>query len=328
VFTENSPCFSASQISFRRLIGNENYELRTITMRIKQYFNTMFPRFHDHETEVDSDSVPDSLDSSVSESSEGELITKHEKYRTKEDEDIAVFMRLEQKMSMKSLLFIMQDHARAMNIPEDVLQKHIACDALSLTAKKATLKIKKFRFAEISGGDKVRAVVHEIPKATDPSLWWNKDELKDIRSDVIQAVKYFKRYRPEFSESVQILATSYLDEIPNYVLKEHMKQLSGGSIARGLETHIVPLLGALRRSSVRAVLAEQEMCRKSCKSYDETCEILRSRSLSESKPGQTFAAKIGECDHIEALKASLSRWAMQERQKFFENPPSESLCNP
>jgi hypothetical protein len=100
-------------------------------MKIKQYFKTRFPQF-DRDTEVDSDSVPDSLDSSFSESSEGELITNHEVYQTKEDEDIAVFMRLEQKMSMKSLLFIMQSHARAMNIPEDVLQKHIACDVPSL----------------------------------------------------------------------------------------------------------------------------------------------------------------------------------------------------
>jgi hypothetical protein len=291
-------------------------------MKLKRYFKTLFPRF-DHETEINS-VVPDSLESSFSDSSEGTLITKHEKYRTKEDEDVVVFMRLAQNMSIKSLLFLLQNHARAMNIPEDILLQDIACDVPSLTAKKATLKIKKFRFAEISGG-KVRAVVLEIPKATDPSLWWNTNELKDIRSDVIQTVRYFKRYRPEFSESVQILAKSYLDETPKFVVEKHMKKLAGDSVARGLETHIVPLLGALRSSSVKAVLAEQEMCRESCKSYDETCEILRSRSLSESRPGQTFAAKIAECDHIEALKASLSRWTMRERQKFFENPESEPL---
>jgi hypothetical protein len=293
-------------------------------MTLKRYFKTFFPRF-DHETEVDS-AVPDSLDSSLSESSEGELISKHEKYRTKEDEDVVVFMRLAQNMPIKSLLFLLQNHARVMNIPEDFLQKHIACgDVPSLTAKKATLKIKKFRFAEISGGAKVRAVVLEIPEATDLSLWWNKKELQDIRHDVIAAIKYFKRYRPEFSKSVQILAN---DETPNLVLEEHMKQLACDSVARGLETHIVPMMGALRSSSVKAVLSEQDMCRKSCKSYDETCEILRSRSLSESRPGLTFAARIAKCDHIEALKASLSRWRatrIQERQKFFENPSSEPL---
>jgi hypothetical protein len=294
-------------------------------MKIKKYFKTLFPRF-DHDTQVeDSSLVPESLSSSCTESSEGEQITKHEKYRTKEDEDVAVFMRVAQSMSIKSLLFLLQNHARAMNIPEDVLQKDIACGVPSPSAKKATLKIKKFRFAEISGGNKVRAVVFEIPKATDPSLWWSKEEMKDIRSDVIQAVMYFKRYRPEFAESVQILAKSYLNETPNFVLEQHMKILSGDSVARGLETHIVPMMGALRSSSVKAVLAEQEMCRKSCKSYDETCEILRSRSLSESRPGRTFAGKIADCDHIEALKASLSRWSMRERQKFFENPSPEPL---
>jgi hypothetical protein len=142
---------------------------------------------------------------------------------------------------------------------------------------------------------------------------------------VIQAVLYFKRYRPDFTESVQILAKSYLDETSNFALEQHMKKLSGDSIARGLETHIVPMLGALRNSSVKAVLAEQEICRKSCISYDETCEALRTRSLSESRPGRTFACKIAECDHIEALKASLSRWSMRERQKFFEDPVTEPV---
>jgi hypothetical protein len=293
-------------------------------MKIKRYFKTLFPRF-DHDTHVNDSVVPEPLSSSCTESSEGEQITKNEKYRTKEDEDVAVFMRVAQSMSIKSLLFLLQNHARAMNIPEDVLQKDIACGVPSLTAKKATLKIKKFRFAEISGGDKVRAVVQEIPNDTDPSLWWGKEELQDIRSDVIQAVLYFKRYRPEFSESVQILAKSYLNETSNLVLEQHMKTLSGDSVTRGLETHIVPMMRALRSSSVKAVLAEQEMCRKSCKSYDETCEVLRSRSLSESRPGRTFGAKIAECDHIEALKASLSIWSMRERQKCFENASPEPL---
>jgi hypothetical protein len=293
-------------------------------MKIKRYFKTLFPRF-DHDTQVDDSVVPESLDSSFTKSNEGELITKHEKYRSKEDEDVVVFMRVAQSMSIKSLLFLLQNHARAMNIPGDVLQKDMETNLPSPTVTKATPKIKKFRFAEISNGNKVRAVVFEIPKAEDPSLWYSKIELKDIRSDVIQAVLYFKRYRPDFSESVQILAKSYLDEIPNSVLEQHMKKLSSDSVSRGLETHIVPMMGALRKSSVKAVLAEQEICRKSCKSYDETCEILRSRSLSESRPGRTFACKIAECDHIESLKASLSRWSMRERQKFFENPSPEPL---
>jgi hypothetical protein len=277
-------------------------------MQLKQYFRTLLPRF-DHDTQVEA-TMLDSLHSSFSKSSESEIITKHEKYQTKEDEDVVVFMRLAKSMSVKSLLFLLQNHARAMNIPEDVLQKDIAIDLPSLMAKKATLKIKKFRFAEISGGDKVRAVVLEIPKAEDPSLWWNSEELKDIRSGVIKAVLYFKRCKPKFSESVQILAKSYLDETPNFVLEQHMKELADNSVTRGLERHVVPMMGDLRSSSVKAVLAEQEICRKSCKSYDETCELLRSSSLSESRPGRTFACKIAECDHIEALKASLSKWTV------------------
>jgi hypothetical protein len=278
-------------------------------MKIKKYFKTIFPRFTES---ADSDSVPDavSIDGSCSDSSESELITKHEKYQTKEDEDVVMFMSLAQHMSIKSLLFLLQNHARMMNIPEDVLEKQLACNVpSSLTTKKRTLKIKKFRFAEISGGDKVRAVVHEIPKTEDLSLWWNQSELKNIRSDVITAVRYFMSYRPEFSESVHILAKSYLDETPIFLVEQHMKKLSNDSVARGMETHIVPMMGKLRRNSVKAVMEEQEMCRISCKSYDETCEKLRSRSLVESRPGLTFAAKIAECDQIESLKASLSKWA-------------------
>jgi hypothetical protein len=279
-------------------------------MQLKQYFKTLLPRL-DHDTQVES-TMLDSVHSSFSKLSEAETITKHEKYhRTKEEEDIVVFMRLAKSMSVKSLLFLLQNHARAMNIPEYILQKDITCRVPSLTAKKATLKIKKFRFAEISGGDKVRAVVLEIPKTTDPSLvWYSKNEMSDIRFDAIETVTYFKRYRPRFAESVQILAKSHLDEIPNFVLEQHMKKLADNSVTRGLERHVVPMMGALRSSSVKAVLAEQEMCRENCTSYDETCEILRSRSLSESRPGRTFAGKIAECDHIEALKASLSKWTI------------------
>jgi hypothetical protein len=279
-------------------------------MQLKQYFKTLLPRL-DHDTQVES-TMLNSVHSSFSKLSEAETITKHEKYhRTKEEEDIVVFMRLAKSMSVKSLLFLLQNHARAMNIPEYILQKDITCRVPSLTAKKATLKIKKFRFAEISGGDKVRAVVLEIPKTTDPSLvWYTKNEMSDIRSDAIETVTYFKRYRPRFAESVQILAKSHLDEIPNFVLEQHMKKLADNSVTRGLERHVVPMMGALRSSSVKAVLAEQEMCRENCTSYDETCEILRSRSLSESRPGRTFAGKIAECDHIEALKASLSKWTI------------------
>jgi hypothetical protein len=293
-------------------------------MQLKQYFKTLLPRF-DHDTQVEDSGMPDFHHSSFSKSSEAEMITKHEKYRTKEDEDVVVFMRLAQSMSVKSLLFLLQNHARAMNIPEAFLQKDIVCDAPSLSTKKATLKMKKFRFAEISGGDKVRAVVHEIPKAEDLSLWWGTEEIQDIRKDAIETVMYFKRYRPRFADSVQILAKSYLNETPNFVLEQHMKKLADNSVTRGLERHIVPMMGALRSSSVKTVLAEQEMCRKSCKSYDETCEVLRSRSLSESRPGRTFADKIAECDHIEALKASLSKWTIQEQQQISENPSSEPL---
>jgi hypothetical protein len=140
---------------------------------------------------------------------------------------------------------------------------------------------------------------------------------------VIKAVLYFKRCKPKFSESVQILAKSYLDETPNFVLEQHMKELADNSVTRGLERHVVPMMGDLRSSSVKAVLAEQEICRKSCKSYDETCELLRSSSLSESRPGRSFAGKIAECDHIEALKASLSKWTVQEREQLSENTSSE-----
>ena len=301
-------------------LGMNSRSYRNDNMKLKQYFKTLLPRF-DHDTQLES-TMLDPFHSSFSKLSEAEMITKHEKYWTKEDEDVAVFMRLAQSMSVKSLLFLLQNHARAMNIPEYVLQKDITCAVPSLAAKKATLMIKKFRFAEISGGDKVRAVVLEIPKTEDLSMWYSKEEMNDIRSDAIETVTYFKRYRPRFSESVQILAKSYLDETSNLVLEQHMKKLADNSVTRGLERHVVPMMGALRSSSVKAVLAEQEMCRKSCTSNDETCEVLRSRSLSESRPGRTFAANIAECDHIEALKASLSKWSIQE---ISENPSSEPL---
>lgn len=84
--------------------------------------------------------------------------------------------------------------------------------------------------------------------------------------------------------------------------------LSKDSFARELEAHICPFLSLARSETVQAVLEEQRECRMCGDSYEFTAESLRGQSLAYSTTSRRFAFKIGEADHIEALKATMTTW--------------------
>jgi hypothetical protein len=280
---------------------------------IRKYFKTLFPRFDEESVAPDleelscSDSTDWSDDNSVN----------REKYTTKQDEDIAVFLSLTKQMSVKSLVFLLQNHARAMLIPQADLQQSLQQHQSSTTRltgptrgkRPPPKKEKHFRFAEIQGGQKVRVLVREFSKS-DPQdrgeLWWTEAEQREMRLEALRTVRYFRRNKRGYSESVKILAESAQEDADDLLVDHHMKKLTEDSYARGLESHIVSMLSKLRKHTVWAVLNEQTAC--SGKPYTTSCECLRARSIVASEPGRTLAAKMAECDHVEALKASLSKW--------------------
>jgi len=264
---------------------------------------------------LDVESVPELAHLSCSEESSDEesVSRRREQYRTKEDEDVAVFLEISRRLSVKSTIFLLQNHARNMNIPEAALTAALERPTPKEDSQKPKplQKIKKFRFAEVSE-QHVRAVVHVIPRNDeDPeSSWWTQEEAAGIRKEATQLVMFCRKHEHEFLKSVAVLAQP--DAAPADV-EQHMKAMMQNLGTRGLESHMASCLSSPRRKVVRAVLDEQARCRRNRASAEEICECLRKASLAESAQNLSFASRMGEYDQIEALKASLSRWRNPRR---------------
>ena len=233
-------------------------------------------------------------------------------------------MSIANRMDLNSLIFILQGHAKSLNLPAAAQQKA----AQKISGQKKTAAKKKFRFA-LNQQQNVRCAVHVVPSVKDhEELWFSDAEMKHIRANAIHDVKYYRKYRPDFTQCVEVLANSanIISNNTNSSERNHtatvektMKKLMADSYARGLEVHIVGLLADIRRETVRAVIDEQKECRMCGDSPDITAESLREQSLAYSSQSKTFALKMAQCDQIEALKASLSsRWEA-------EGPEASSL---
>ena len=90
--------------------------------------------------------------------------------------------------------------------------------------------------------------------------------------------------------------------------ESNMKAVINDRHGRGLEVHIVGYLERTRQEYVDAVLDQQDACEDDNESYQTICDKLRQTSLTFSKQSSSWALKLAKCDHIVALKASLSKW--------------------
>eukprot|EP00522_Entomoneis_paludosa_P005607 CAMPEP_0172451552 /NCGR_PEP_ID=MMETSP1065-20121228/9553_1 /TAXON_ID=265537 /ORGANISM="Amphiprora paludosa, Strain CCMP125" /LENGTH=312 /DNA_ID=CAMNT_0013203515 /DNA_START=669 /DNA_END=1607 /DNA_ORIENTATION=+ len=308
----------------------------------------MFPEFKnldgmkDEAPTLEDDGSGFSVDPSDDDASqEADFVTKFNKreaaHRKKEDEDVAMFLSLVEKMSVKSLVFLLQAHARTMhNVPESHLQQTLQQIENEQTGPKKTSKqvkssVKNFRFALVMGGQKVREEVREIPHCSTFTeedkaiLWWSKREQRGMQKEAAKVVRFFRDHRPEYAQSVKIVANSFRPGSDGMIVEHHMKQLTNNSFPRGLECHIVSKLGHYRDDGVQSVIIEQEKfrARRARDSFffqgseekkdvdadiDDMWDDIRIAYLAASTPCKTFAQKMAECDHVEALKASISRW--------------------
>lgn len=269
---------------------------------------THFPEF---------ESVPDG---ELTESSDDESVLreKEKKFSSKEDEDVQVFLCLAKQMSLKSLLHLLQGHVKALNHSDAYLNQYNAAissqdkhvDSVSKksgVAKKPLEKTQKqFRWAIVTG-DKVRAVVHEVDSyKKDKNLWWQPMEMHMIRAELVEAVRFFRKHRKKYISAVEAVARGAGDEA---TIDAQMKILTEDSYARGLETHIVRMLSEHRKLTVQSILEEQKECRMCNDDEDTTRHCLREQSLAYSQLSCKFARRMGRCDHVEALKCNMSKWA-------------------
>jgi len=276
--------------------------------------NTQFPEF-EWENPPEGELTDGSDDESI-------VRKKEEAYATKEDQDVAVFTAIANRLAMKSLLHLLQGLRAEQNLPSssylkiygDALTEEAKCAERSSssssngsapTEKKPLVRKKHFRWAEVTDA-KVRVVVHEIRSVkAHKEMWWSTAEMNSIRKELIDVVQFFRRRRPHYITSVEHVARGNEDET---IVEEHMKQLLSDSFPRGLETHIVKMLSDHRRSTIQAVLDEQRECKSSNDSPECMSHCIREQSLAYSQMSSRFAVNMAKCDQIDALKAGMTRW--------------------
>lgn len=130
-------------------------------------------------------------------------------------------------------------------------------------------KTKSVQFLCSENGE-VKCQEHKLTKSLHRSLWWNEDEMRDIRSACIDIVRHAK-------------AGSEID-------------LSDGVI-RGLEAHILTTRKSVVDEHRRLVLGAQS----------KSSRCIR-QALKVSLWAQNVAYETAEIDTREALKALLTKW--------------------
>jgi len=233
------------------------------------------------------------------------------RYETKEDQDVAVFMALAGRMNLDSLLFILNGHAREMNLPSSeylLPEKRKELDALR--AKR------EFKWKEDENGN-VATEVFEIESIKEEDLWFEDEVSQKILMSAIRDVRYYQANKPEYINSVETLAT----QSDNNETEGHMKALINDKHARGLEVHICSYIEEIRKEFINTVLDEQDDCEDAGEDYTTTAERMRHAALQYTVQSQEFAYKLAKCDHIVALKASLSKWDKPEKKKERKSQP-------
>jgi hypothetical protein len=264
---------------------------------------------------------------------------QEEKYATKEDQDVAVFLALAERMSVESLRFLLQGHVKETSggsLPPRGTEQYAEIISTGVNTNKTSTGpgknsrpaspsplprnnksnnnkivnkkkcLKQFRFAEVSN-HQVRQTVHVIENVSEtPGLWWTNQEMKSIRNELIDMVQFVRRHKPDYIQDVETVAQQNQNE---FVLESHMKRLfQDHDYARGLESHIVELFTDHRKEFVTAVLDQQDECEAQTLDYDETSTSLREVALAYSHMPNRFAQRIARCDEINALKATMSSW--------------------
>ena len=281
---------------------------------------THFPDFLDLllklEDDSDDESDSDSDDEEGSDSDDEEGFDKdqqqnwkelEEKYSIKEDADVAVFLKIAERMPLKSLMHLLHG-----NVYARYHEEYDATTSAPAKRKNYTITVvpivKKFRWEQqAEDPEQIQVSVYEIEDiGSDKELWWNAQEMDNIKKDLIQTISFFRSCQLPYIRSLEVLAEG--NETAKAKIEEHLKNLTKNSFARGLETHMLPYFAAEKKKIVRRVLHQQMICQDRGDAYDRASDCIRKQSLLHSGKSTTIANQFGQCDEIDALKANMSRW--------------------
>jgi hypothetical protein len=254
---------------------------------------THFPKFEVSDAGDDDESVAS--------------LTCEKEYHTNDDQEFAVFLETTKRMSLKSLLSLLQSQTRAQNLAPESFQQCVALPEPEETLVKPL--VKSFRLQECGENGQVCSQVHIVDSWKHmKKLWWSPEEMRAIQMEAVNTAQYFRTRRPDYIDCVQTVAKGTESQTE---VEDTMKRLMEDSHVRGLEPLIVPLLSDNRKAAVKAVVQKQYECSNNIETQSH---CLREQSMAYSHLSMRFAETMGQCDQIDALKASMSRWRKNQGQ--------------
>ena len=266
-----------------------------------------YPRLLDDETSA----APDPCESSVSTSSTAGSndadsprsrgnrafrLPRSKQSFDKFSQDIMIFKKIAEIMPPKSLLHLL--HGAQRTSPSRRPEQSIEDDddaPVRRPPRSMSMRKQRIRFEENVYGE-VKRVVHEIPRISDPSLWWQSKEYSEIRAGCKTLAEHYLQYKEEYLKAVERLLSTKPDSSTRKIEKS-MECMLNNTISRGLESHIVQDCRAVCRKHRRDVLKAQEKVFKRELDHTEEGRDKIYRASSKASRGSRFlAVKLAQQD--------------------------------
>lgn len=270
----------------------------------------------------------DSTDTS-STSSDSDLISGviMESGKEKIAQDVLIFQKIAATMPPKALFLLLNGASRASGMEETMSLGSADGDDGTIDPKER----RRVHFAKdpknANGG--VKLTVHEIPKISDPALWWQSGDFRRIRDDAACIAEHYRHSKPDYTRSVSRLVrqcakeTTMTDDAcvdenshkKALILQTFYDCLEENDQLRGLEGHIVYECHQMTTRHVRTVLAAQRKAMMEKPDDDTEPESDAESELSKDR--------TNEYSHVS--RAYLRREAAIRNACLFHSRVSERL---
>jgi hypothetical protein len=218
---------------------------------------------------------------------------------------VTVFREIAARMPPKSLLHLLQ----GMHNTDDFCGKFPPEDSGDATESRVN-------FLENEDGG-IHCTVYMIPRISDPTLWWQSDEMQAIRNGCGNLVDHYRQYQLDYVDAIRLLMESDCTSSQN--TSKAMKCIMNKSICRGLESHIVAECrrnGKIHRK--RVLEAQDEVYEFLDDDTDIGYDTIRQASCEKSHISTLLAYKLAQHDALQVL----------EQDNVWSDDISESRVDP
>mmetsp|Transcript_56281 Transcript_56281/g.85154 ORF Transcript_56281/g.85154 Transcript_56281/m.85154 type:complete len:206 (-) Transcript_56281:202-819(-) len=139
-------------------------------------------------------------------------------------------------------------------------------------------------------------VVQRHAVESKPSLWWTREERRDIAEKNQQLAQEFKDYHEDKVEHCNDVFDQCCSDV-SASSSDYLEQakVEVPALVRGLEWGFLPSAKAYRRTHCQQVLEAQTQV-QNLPNEDMKYRLLSSRAIRSSRPSRVMARILGECD--------------------------------